>query len=151
MVLATGCAGASGTSSILTSSAGHKQFVPGDALGNAGKSLRSAIDHELDGVPPEKLEDKNKAISVLVGQYLKPGMTFKDAQAILTAAGLRVTKRENIMRHPRPDYRDDVVGDLVLPGRMFSKTELVISLSPKEIGDYSTVNGVNAGISTVWL
>jgi hypothetical protein len=91
-------------------------------------------------------------ISEFITKYLPEGISFDDAEQILRSAGLEVSGRPGIDGWPsQRNDRYDVVATMLLPGRRWSRVELMINLRPKAPGDYSTVKAVGAIIVVVYL
>jgi hypothetical protein len=95
-------------------------------------------------------------ISEFIAKYIPEGLSFDDAEQILRSAGLRVYNRPHIdvARQRYDRYREesyDVVATMLLPGRPWSRVELMINLRPKAPGDYSTIKAVGAAILVVYL
>jgi hypothetical protein len=87
-------------------------------------------------------------ITDLVAEFLPPGTSFDDAEAILRAAGCQVV-RPPAGRDPAraQDFNDDVMGLLPLDQSFPSAAKASISLSPRSPGDYGVVERVVADIT----
>jgi hypothetical protein len=124
-------------------------------LDERGKQLRQDIEQLYSrlqssnslGVGVLNLND----ISEFIAKYIPEGLSFDEAEQILRSAGLRVYNRPDIDVPSQRNDRYDVVATMLLPGRPWSRVELMINLRPKAPGDYSTIKAVGAAIIVDYL
>jgi hypothetical protein len=119
-----------------------------EALEERGKQLLTEIEQryrKLSSAP--RLTGSGDDISDIVIKYIPIGTSFDDAEDVLRAAGFHI---DDPRVTPRPDnwlYPYDVVASIVpFHQYFFSRTNLYVNLSPKNPGDYHTVNSVSAGL-----
>jgi len=112
-----------------------------------GKALKSAV---------QKIYRERKANGMLksrndifpeIQQFFSEPLTFDTAEKLLQAAGLKVSRHSDVPAHSILDFRDNVVGILVLDEKFPQSVKFVVSLVPSKIGDYTVVGRVEADIS----
>lgn len=116
----------------------------------AGKQLREALVEAHDAcsrgeAPRSSPIAGNCDVTETAAKFLQPGMTFDAAERLLKEAGLTVTPRG-----PKPRFRNvyDVAGTMELKSSWFSRSSLVVALTPDDPATYARVRQVTARIYT---
>jgi hypothetical protein len=120
-----------------------------------GKQLRAEIEQvyaERKAAGSLKSMGRGRNIVTdMVVKYIPIGISFDEAEAILRAAGCKVGPRPNT-GHDTLAYDDDVIARLFLASSfLVSATEFFVGLSPKSVGDYGTVDKLEADIVITFL
>jgi hypothetical protein len=120
-------------------------------LRQRGRQLRAEIERvyaEKEAAHSLKPKFQRNPVTDTVVKYIPPGISFADAERILRAAGCTVDPHPNT-GHATLEYDDAVVGRLEFQrSYLFDLVKFfsgfTVSLMPKAVGDYSTVEMVEA-------
>lgn len=115
-----------------------------------GKSLRQEVEEWRKRQSRDPMQGSAE-VRHTIQKYIHAGISFDTAELILKEAGFEISRHHEAVRHPKMDYRDDVVGSLVLKEKFPSKRTLTVSLTPRTMGDYSEVGVVNTRVSVETL
>jgi len=126
-------------------------------LEQRGKKLRADIDNaykklsEASGIKDRGMG--SSPITDVVTKYIPIGISFDDAETILRSAGFAIRPRApNPYISEKYPEKYDVVAtiDQYVP-TPFGKTSVIVSLRPRNPGDYSVVRKVSAEITRIYL
>jgi hypothetical protein len=128
----------------------------GAELRKRGQQLRAAMTDAYrhnERYPKEKFNGID--ISTVVSEYISLGVSFSDAEFILSSAGFEIS-RPNLDAPPVPTNRPKdwyaVIARIEdFAHGFFWKTGLYVSLLPPAAGDYSIVTDVHGTFFTVTL
>jgi hypothetical protein len=116
-----------------------------------GKKLHEQLSRVYDELgKAQKLSGGGTDISDALPPYIVPGMSFREAEAVLRAAGFIIRPHPDPRKAADPNRATDWYGVLAVI-KPFKKlflghSDLYVTLLPKQPGDYSTVDKVNATV-----
>jgi hypothetical protein len=87
-------------------------------------------------------------IKNFVVRHIPAGISFDDAERILRSAGFDVLERPGI---DDPEASHGVFAALLLHRRLLSRCDVMISMRPNSLGDYSTVKEIQASLVVTHL
>jgi hypothetical protein len=116
-----------------------------------GKKLREQLSRVYDELgKAQKLSGGGTNISDALPPYIVPGMSFQEAEAVLRAAGFIIRPHPDLSKAADPNRATDWYGVLAVINpfkKLFlGHSDLYVTLLPKQPGDYSTVEKVNATV-----
>lgn len=111
-----------------------------------GHELRREIDSIYAGLKANQAVRKSNDVTAVVLKYIPVGSTYDRAEAILRAAGCKVSARPQ--GKPSDPFQDKVDGRAFLGSFLFGDigVSLYVQLRPGAPGDYSAVGNVQAEI-----
>jgi hypothetical protein len=116
-----------------------------------GKKLHEQLSRVYDELgKAQKLSGGGTDISGALPPYIVPGMSFREAEAVLRAAGFEIEPYPDVSKVSDPNRGPDWYGVLAIINpfkKLFlGHSDLYVTLLPKRPGDYSTVEKVNATV-----
>jgi hypothetical protein len=130
--------------------AAEREGLPTDEIERRGRELRKAFDKRYDSLPRPLKLDRFGGVdaSDVIQNYIRPGMAFDDAEAILRSAGFSVRARPNEIEaaninRPR-DWFAVNANISFFRKSLFRRVDLSATLLPRSPGDYSVVTKSSA-------